>query len=276
MVRALSEGFGKLRADHDPYDLPRDVVQRAVLETAGSARDVGSITLFKYTCQEALAHEEAWDLLGPLARIAQAYIDGLKGPHQQSANLFAGLMRVWSRMTVPCRAVREDDRITAVKLSPNLHRELLRAGYVDGRDFHGEVQVDHPSMADEAYRRIKGPLVSILEEILGNLDEQGLATRGEVKRIRDALESEYGIYPSESFKDRAPIVAERRTRYRAVRHLYTIRPLRGLADVEAMETRPLWARLLALSVDPGGGAEALQQRAERAIEHGTKLERVEF
>lgn len=274
--RALSLGFDKLRAEHEPFDLPPEVVHRACLETAGSARDVGSITHFKYTCQEALAHVGDWDLLGPLARISQAYIDGLKGPHQQSANLFAGLMRVWARMAAPCRAVRVEDVITCVRLSPGLERELRRAGYVDGVDFHSEVEVPHPALADEAFRRMKRPLVAILEEILGNLSEQGLASRAEIKRIRDALESEYGIYPSDHVQDQESLVRERRTRYRAVRQLYGISPLHGLADAEAMAERPLWERLLSLSLDLGGGADALEARAKRAIAHCPSPEHVTF
>lgn len=157
-----------------------------------------------------------------MARIVQAYIDGMKGKHQQSANLFAALMRVWARMAVPCLAVKEDGAIKAVRLAPTLHRELLRAGYVDGRDFHGSVDVPHPSLVDEAFRKVKKPLVEILEEILAGIEAQGLATRTELRRVRDVLERAYGQYPTETVEDRASVVAERKATYTAVRRLYGI------------------------------------------------------
>ncbi len=237
----------KLKADHDPFDLSAEAVHKAVLETAGSARDVGSITLWKYVAQEALAEAKAWDLMAVVAKIAQAYIDGLKGPHQQSANLFAALMRVWARMAVPCRAVKEDGVTVAVKLSETLQRELLRAGYTEGRDFHGVVEVPHPALVDEAFRKIKSPLVAILEEILGNIAAQGLATRGDLKRVRDVLERAYGQYPTQEVEDRDAVVAERKAAYTAVRRLYGITPVRSLKDVEEVGVRPLWAKLLSRS-----------------------------
>jgi hypothetical protein len=92
--------------------------------------------------------------MAPVARITQAYIDGMKGAHQASANLFAALMRVWSRMAVPCVAVKDGDgTVKAVRLAQHLARELGRAGYKEG-EFHSEVDVPHPSLVDEAYRKI--------------------------------------------------------------------------------------------------------------------------
>lgn len=275
-IRDLPASFAKLEADHDPFELSAEAVHKAVLETAGSARDVGSITLWKYVAQEALAEAKAWDLVAVVARIVQAYIDGLKGPHQQSANLFAGLMRVWSRMSVPCRAVKDDDVTRAVRLSETLRRELLRAGYVEGKDFHGVVDVPHPALADEAFRKIKAPLVSILEDILGNIEAQGLATRNDLKRVRDVLERQYGQYPSQQVEDRDSVVAERRAAYTAVRRLYGIVPIRSLKDVEEVAVRPLWGRLLALSTDPGEGKVTLDRMAQRALDHAVVSERVEL
>ncbi len=271
----VSASFQKLASDHDPFDLPPEAIHKAVLETAGSARDVGSITLWKYTAQEALAEVGSWDLVAVVARIAQAYIDGLKGPHQQSANLFAALMRVWARMAVPCLAERhEDGAIKAVRLAETVRRELLRAGYVEGRDFHGSVDVPHPSMADEAFRQIKAPLVKILEEVLTGLESQGLATRGDLKRLRDVLEQAYGQYPTQEVEDRAARVAERKATYTACQRLYGIRTVRSLEDVEAVGVKPLWQRLMALSTDPGEGGAALDLMAQQALAYGVRPERV--
>lgn len=273
----VPSAFARLASDHDPYELPPEAVHKAVLETAGSARDVGSITLFKYTCQEALAEAEAWDLVAVMARIAQAYIDGLKGPHQQSANLFAALMRCWARMAVPCTAERSDGRPVAVRLSVTLQRELLRAGYVEGRDFHGRVEVPHPSLVDEAFRKIKGPLVAILEEMLGGIESQGLASRRDLVRLRDILERAYGQYPgSGAPEERACLAAERKATYTAVRRLYGITPVRCLKDVEEVGLRPLWARLIALSTDPGAGRAQLDRMAERATAYAVPSERIEL
>lgn len=272
----VSASFQELASDHDPFDLPPEAVHKAVLETAGSARDVGSITLWKYTAQEALAEAKAWDLLAAVARIVQAYIDGMKGKHQQSANLFAALMRVWARMAVPCLAVKEDGVTKAVRLTPTLHRELLRAGYVDGRDFHGSVDVPHPSLVDEAFRKVKKPLVEILEEILAGIEAQGLATRTELRRTRDVLEHAYGQYPTETVEDRASVVAERRATYTAVRKLYGITPVRGLKDIEEVGVKPLWKRLMALSTDPGEGSVALNRMAQQALAYAVRSERVEL
>lgn len=274
--RDVSASFQKLRSDHDPFDLAPEAVHKAVLDTAGSARDVGSITLWKYTAQEALAEAKAWDLLAAVARIVQAYIDGMKGKHQQSANLFAALMRVWARMAVPCLAVKEDGVTRAVRLTPTLLRELLRAGYVDGRDFHGSVDVPHPSLVDEAFRKVKKPLVEILEEILAGIESQGLATRADLKRIRDILERDYGQYPTEDVEDRASLVAERKATYTAVRRLYGITPVKGLQDVKEVGVKPLWKRLMALSTDPGEGSVALDRLAEQALAYAVRPERVEL
>ncbi len=276
--RDLTRSFEKLQSCHDPYELPPEAVHKAVLETAGSARDVGSITLFKYVVNEALANAKRLELTAPVARLAQAYIDGMKGTHQTSANLFAALMRVWSRMAIPCRAVKDEGgAIVAVRLMPNLQRELLRAGYVEGKDFHGNVDVPHPSLVDEAFRRIKRPLVGILEAILRDLEDQRLATRSELKAIRDVLEVEYGQYPSVGLRKGASLVAERKATYTAVRRLYGISPVKSWADVESVGVRPLWRGLLALSTDPGEGTDALQERAERALAHGVREARlVEF
>jgi hypothetical protein len=274
--RDVSMSFQKLRADHDPFDLPPEAVHRAVLETAGSARDVGSITLWKYTAQEALAEAKAWDLLATVARIVQAYIDGMKSEKQASAQVFAALMRVWARMAVPCLAVKEDGVTKAVRLTQTLRRELLRAGYVEGRDFHGVVDVPHPSLVDEAFRKVKKPLVEILEEILAGIESQGLATRADLKRIRDVLERAYGQYPSQEVEDRASLVAERRAVYSAVRRLYGITPVRSLADVEAVGVRPLWKRLMSLSTDPGEGSVALDRLAQQALAYAVRPERVEL
>lgn len=275
-LRDLPASFAKLKGDHDPHELPAEAVHKAVLETAGSARDVGSITLWKYVAQEALAEAQAWDLMAVVARICQAYIDGMKGRHQQSANLFAALMRCWARMAVPCLAVRDHEVVVAVRLSDALRRELLRAGYVEGRDFHGVVDVPHPSLADEAYRKIKAPLVEILEEILAGIESQGLATRGDLKRLRDVLEGAYGQYPVKDAVDREAMVAERKAAYTAVRRLYGITPLRSLKDVEEVGVRPLWARLLALSTDPGEGRATLDRMAKRTLDHAVVAERVEL
>ena len=276
-ARDLPASFAKLKADHDPYELSAEAVHRAVLETAGSARDVGSITLLKYVMQEALAEAKAWDLVAVVARIVQAYVDGLKGPHQQSANLFAALVRVWARMAVPCRAVKDDDGVTrAVRLSQTLRRELLRAGYSDGKDFYGDVDVPHPSLVDEAFRKIKAPLVSILEDILGNIEAQGLAKRSELRRVRDVLEHEYGVYPAQEVAHRESMVAERRAVYTAVRRLYGITPVRSLKDVAEVGVRPLWARLYALSADAGEGRATLDRMAQRALAYAAVSERVEL
>lgn len=276
-MQDIASSFRKLRADHDPYTLSAEAVHKAVLETAGSARDVGSITLWKYCVQEALAEAHAWDLMATVARIVQAYIDGLKGPHQQSANLFAGLMRVWARMAVPCVAVKDErDVPRAVRLSPSLNRELLRAGYEDGRDFVSQVEVPHPALLDEAFRRIKRPLVAILEEILVNLESQGLATRKEMVRLRDILEDQYGVYPTHQVENRAGLVAERRATYTAVRRLYGIQPVGSVKDVEEVGVRPVWKRLMALSTDPGEGRATLDRLAEQAVSHAAASDRVEF
>ena len=276
--KALTSSFEKLQSCHDTFELPPEVVHKAVLETAGSTRDVGSITLWKYVVNEALAKAQRLDLTAPVARITQSYIDGMKGTHQTSANLFAALMRVWSRMAVPCRALKDGDgTITAVHLQPNVHRELVRAGYVEGRDFHAQVEVPHSSLVDEAFRRVKRPLVGILGAILLDLEDQRLATRGELKAMRDVLEAEYGQYPSRALHDRSSLVAERRATYTAVRRLYGISPVRSVADVESVAVRPLWLDLMALSVGPGDGTDALERRAGRALSHGVRDERlVEF
>jgi hypothetical protein len=266
--RDIQRSFRKIRSDHEPLDLPPEVVHRAVLETAGSAQDVGSITLFKYVANEALAHAGALELVAPIARIAQAYIDGLKGPHQQSANLFAALMRVWARMSMPCRSVRDEKgEIVEVRLAPNLERELVRAGYVDGLGFLSAIEVPHPAFVDEAYRKIKRPLVGILEEILVNLQDQGLATRAELKQIRDILEGAYGQYPREQHADTASVVAERREDYVAVRRLYGMQRIESLEQAERVGRRPLWARLLGLSLDATGASERLDAMAEKALAH---------
>jgi hypothetical protein len=88
---------------------------------------------------------------------------------------------------VPCLAVKEDGVTVAVRLADGLRRERLRAGYVEGKDFHGR-DVPHPSLVDEAFRKIKEPLVEILEEILGSIEAQGHANRSDLKRLRDVLE----------------------------------------------------------------------------------------
>src|SRR5436190_2009090 len=141
---------------------------------------------------------------------------------QRSANLFVALMRVWARMSVPCLAEKENHKVVAVRLTENLHRELLRAGYVEGKDFHGRVEVPHPALADEAYRKIKAPLIGILEEILGNIEKQGLASRLDLRGMRDVLERTYGVYPSMQVENRDEVVAERRATYTAVQRLYSI------------------------------------------------------
>ena len=271
----LTLSFAKLESTHDPFELTPEVVQKAVLETAASAKDIGAVTLWKYCVQEALAHHQQWRLLAIVARLAQQYIDGLKGPHATSANLFVALMRVWSRMAVPCLAVKDDKQaIVAVRLSPPLLRELVRARYVDGQDFHSEVEVPHPSLADEAFARIKRPLVEILEEILRDLEGRGLCTRRDAKHIRDVLEDEYGLYPRMTMADRDRVVRERRERYGAAQRLYAIRPLRSLADVEAMELRPTWKRLAELSVSVEPNPDRIESLAQAALEHDSRAEAI--
>jgi len=273
-LREIPESFAGLVADHDPIDLSAEAVHKAVIETAGSARDVGSITLWKYVAQEALAEAGEWGLLASIAKIAQAYIDGMKGKHQESANLFAGLMRVWARMAAPCVKAKDGDEVVGVRLSEALRRELVRAGYVDGKDFHAYVEVPHPSMMDEAYRRVKRPLVAILEDILGKIEQQGLATRQELRRLRDVLEASYGQYPTEVTS--AECVAEKRATYAAVQRLYGIRPVEGPKDVEAVGVRGLWKRLMSLSTDPGEGAATLDRLAQRTLDYAVVSERVEI
>jgi hypothetical protein len=179
-------------------------------------------------------------------------------------------------MAVPCLAVKEDGVTKAVRLTETLRRELLRAGYVEGRDFHCVVDVPHPSLVEEAFRKVKKPLVEILEEILAGIESQGLATRADLKRIRDVLERAYGQYPSQEVEDRASLVAERKAVYSAVRRLYGITPVRSLADVEAVGVRPLWKRLYALSTDPGEGGDALDRLAKEALAYAVRPERVEL
>jgi len=274
-IREIPESFAGLKADHDPIDLPPEAVHKAVIETAGSARDVGSITLWKYVAQEALSEAGEWGLLASIAKIAQAYIDGLKGEHQESANLFAALMRVWSRMAAPCVKAKEGERLVGVRLSETLRRELVRAGYVDGRDFFSFVEVAHVSMLDEAYRRMKQPLVRILESILTKIERQGLATRADLKRIRDALEGAYGQYPTEMTS--AECVAEKRVAYAAVQRLYGIRPVESAKNVEEIGVRPLWKRLIALSTESADAGAALDRMATQALEYGIrKASLVEF
>ncbi len=273
-LRDIPASFGKLKADHDPYELSAEAVHNAVLETAGSARDVGSITLWKYVAQEALVEAGEWGLLASVARIAQSYVDGLKGPHQESANLFAGLMRVWSRMAAPCVKAKDGDRVVGVRLSDTLRRELLRAGYVEGRDFHAYVEVPHLTLLDEAYRRVKRPLIRILEDLLGNIEAQGLASRKELRRVRDVLEGAYGQYPTEVTS--AECVAEKRATYAAVQRLYGIRPVEGLRDVESVGIKPLWGALMRLSTDPGDGHAALDRLAQQALDYAAVSERVEL
>ena len=60
------------------------------------------------------------------------------------------------------------------------------------------------------------------------------------------------------------------------KRLYGIRPMRGLKDVEEVAVRPLWARLMSLSADAGEGAEGIDRRAQRALSHGARAERVEI
>lgn len=235
---------------------------------------MGSITLWKYVAQEALAEAGEWSLLASVARIAQSYVDGLKGPHQESANLFAGLMRVWSRMAAPCVKDKDGDRVVGVRLSDTLRRELLRAGYVEGRDFYAYVEVPYPTLLDEAYRRVKRPLVQILEDVLGKIEQQGLASRQELRRVRDVLESAYGQYPTEVTS--AECVAEKRATYAAVQRLYGIRPVEGRKDVDAVGVKPLWGRLMALSTDPGAGTEALDRLARQALDYAVASDRVEL
>jgi len=117
----------------------------------------------------------------------------------------------------------------------------------------------------------------ILEEILGSLEEQWLATRAEVRRIREVLEGRYGVYPVEALRDWASVVAERRETYMAVRRLYTVRPLGGLADVRASdrpnapvepppaaECRSRRRRVTAADLGRAG-AEALQARGRTTL-----------
>ena len=59
-----------------------EAVHKAVLETAGSARDVGSITLWKYVAQEALAEAEAWDLVAVVAMDPRTMIPLLRASRQ--------------------------------------------------------------------------------------------------------------------------------------------------------------------------------------------------
>jgi hypothetical protein len=73
----ITRGFEELEGDHDPYDLDPETVHKAVLETAASARDVGSITWFAYVVREAVIHAKRYDLHTTMARVTQAYIDGL-------------------------------------------------------------------------------------------------------------------------------------------------------------------------------------------------------
>ncbi len=273
-LRDIATAFRELKADHDPIDLPPEAVHRAVLETAGSARDIGSITHWAYTAREALAEVQDWGLTTTVARVAQSYIDSLKYEKQASARLFAALMRVWARMAAPCVKVRDGEEVVGVRLSDTLKRELLRAGYVDGRDFRAYVEVPHPSLLDEAYRRVKRPLVAILEGVLARIEQQGLATRQEMRRLRDVLEGAYGQYPTEVTS--AECVAEKRATYAAVQRLYGIRPVEGLKDVESVGVKPLWGRLMALSTDPGAGAASLDRLAQGALDYAVVPERIEL
>jgi hypothetical protein len=176
-------------------------------------------------------------------------------------------------MAAPCRAVVDEETgDLSIQLSPPLLRELVRARYVDGRDFHSRVDVPHKSLKDEAYRKIKRPLVAILEAILGDLEERGLCSRQDAKRIRDVLEEEYGIYPTFDVENRDRLILERSIRYSCAQRLYGIRPLRSIQDVECMEVRPTWRRLAELSVSTEPQSERIEALAQRALEHGVREE----
>lgn len=62
----------------------------------------------------------------------------------------------------------------------------------------------------------------------------------------------------------------------AMTRLYGISPVRSLKDVEEVGVRPLWARLLALSTDPGEGKVALDRLADRALAYAVVSERIEL
>jgi hypothetical protein len=53
-------------------------------------------------------------------------------------------------------------------------------------------------------------------------------------------------------------------------------PVRSWKDVEEVGVRPLWARLMALSTDPGEGKATLDRMAQRALIHAERPERVEL